>query len=381
MKIASADFGKGESMKVICNQSELVNSLGTAFRAVSSKTSFPILECFLLEAKDSNLVITANDMELGIEIRILCRVDNPGRIAVNAKIFYDIIRKLPEDIVFIEVDQDYVIYITCGKAKFKIAGLPGDDFPPLPSYERVNGVKMSQFTLKELISKTIFAVSLNEADQIRTGECFEITGSKLRVIALDGHRAAIRTIDLREEYANQTAVIPGKTLLEISKILSGNVEDEVNIFFMKNLVIFEMNHTIVLSRLIEGRFYNLNPMLNSGYTTKVSLNKREFADCIDRASLLVKESERRPVIIDIKDGVLAVNMKSSLGTMDDELTIYKEGNDITIGLNPKFITDVLRSIDDEDITLFLTTVGNPCFIRNSDNSYIYLILPVNIGNR
>ena len=122
-------------------------------------------------------------------------------------------------------------------------------------------------------------------------------------------------------------------------------------------------------------------MLNSGYTTKVTLNKREFSDCIDRASLLVKESERRPVIIDIKDGVLSVNMKSSLGTMDDELAIFKEGNDITIGLNPKFIMDVLRSIDDEDITLYLTTVGNPCFIRDSENSYIYLILPVNIGNR
>lgn len=368
-------------MKVICNQSELVNSLGIAFRAVSSKTSFPILECFLMEAKDNSLVITANDMELGIEIRILCRVDNPGRIAVNAKIFYDIIRKLPEDIVFIEVDNDCVIYITCGKAKFKIAGLPGNDFPPLPEYERVNGVTMSQFTLKDLISKTIFAVSTNESEQIRTGECFEISGNKLRVVALDGHRAAIRNIELREEYPEQTAVIPGKTLLEISKILSGNIEDEVNIFFMRNLVIFEMNHTIVLSRLIEGRFYNLNPMLNSAYTTKVTLNKKEFADCIDRASLLVKESEKRPVIIDIKDGVLAVNMKSSLGTMDDEITIFKEGNDIALGLNPKFITDVLRSIDDEDITLYLSTVAMPCFIRDSENRYIYLILPVNIGNR
>ena len=368
-------------MKVICNQSELVNSLGIALRAVSSKTSMPILECFLLEAKDNALVITANDMELGIETSILCRVDNPGRVAVNAKILYDIIRKLPEDIVFVEVDDDSVIYITCGKAKFKIAGLPGNDFPPLPVYEKVNGVKISQFTLKELISKTIFAVSVNEVDQIRTGECFEISGNKLRVIALDGHRAAVRNIEMREEYENNTAVIPGKTLLEIGKILSGNIEDEVNLYFMKSQVVFEMNHTVVLSRLIDGRFYNLNPMLNSGHTTKLTVNKKEFADCIDRASLLVKESERRPVIIDIKDGVMAVNMKSSLGTLDDEISVFKEGNDITIGFNPKFITDVLRAIDDEEITLYMTTVGNPCFIRDSSDSYIYLILPVNIGSR
>lgn len=368
-------------MKVICNQAELMSSLNIALRAVSSKSSLPILECFLLEAEESGLKITTNDMELGIETRILCRVDNPGRIAVNAKIFSDIIRKLPQDIVFIEVDNNSVLYITCGKAKFKISGVPGNDFPPLPQFEKVNPVTISQFTLKEMISKTIFAISSNENNPIMTGENFDIAGQNLRVTALDGHRIGIRNIEMKKEYEECHAIIPGKTLNEISKILSGNIDDEVNIYFMDRQVIFEFEHTIVLSRLIEGKYYNVNPMINTNYSTKVVINKRELADCIDRAILLVKESEKRPVIIDIKDGMISLNMNSSLGTMDEEITAIKEGNDLTIGFNPKFLMDALRAVEDEEITLYMTTAKQPCFIRDANDSYIYLILPVNFVGR
>lgn len=368
-------------MKVICNQSELMNSLNIALRAVSSKTSLPILECFLLEAKESSLVITANDMELGIETCLLCRVDNPGRIAVNAKIFSDIIRKLPEDIVFIEVDDNSIMYITCGKAKFKIAGVPGNDFPPLPKYEKVNAISISQFTLKELISKTIFAISANENNVIMTGESFDITGNNLRVTALDGHRISIRNIEMKKEYGECHAIIPGKTLNEISKILSGNIDDMVNMYFMERQVIFEMDHTIVLSRLIEGKMYNVNPMINANYSTKVTVNKKELSDCLDRALLLVKESEKRPVIIDIKEGIISLNMNSSLGTMDEEITAFKDGNDLTIGFNPKFLMDALRAIEDEEITIYLSSFKQPCFIRDTEGRYIYLILPVNFVGR
>ena len=368
-------------MKVICNQSELIGSLNIALRAVASNTSLPILECFLLEAKDSQLTITTNDMEIAIETKLLCRVDNPGKIAVNAKIFADITRKLPEDVVFIETDENCIMYITCGKAKFKISCIPGDDFPPLPKYEKVNGVTISQYTLKDMISKTIFAISSNENNAIMTGESFEISGSNLRVIALDGHRISIRNIEMNGEYEECHAIIPGKTLNEISKILSGNIDEQVNMYFMDRQVVFEFDHTVVLSRLIEGKYYNVNPMINSDYTTKVIVNKKELTDCIDRAILLVKESEKRPVIIDIRDGVMALNMNSTLGTMDEEITAMKEGNDLTIGFNPKFLMDALRAIEDEDITLYMTTAKQPCFLRDAYDSYIYLILPVNFVGR
>ena len=186
---------------------------------------------------------------------------------------------------------------------------------------------------------------------------------------------------MKKEYEECHAIIPGKTLNEISKILSGNIDDEVNIYFMDRQVIFEFEHTIVLSRLIEGKYYNVNPMINTNYSTKVVINKRELADCIDRAILLVKESEKRPVIIDIKDGMISLNMNSSLGTMDEEITAIKEGNDLTIGFNPKFLMDALRAVEDEEITLYMTTAKQPCFIRDANDSYIYLILPVNFVGR
>ncbi|MCR5530689.1 MAG: DNA polymerase III subunit beta [Lachnospiraceae bacterium] len=368
-------------MKVICNQSELMNALNIALRAVPSKTSYPVLECFFLKADEEQLVITTNDMEIGIETRLTCRVDTPGKIAINARIFSDIVRKLPEDIVFLETDKDYIMMITCGKAKFKISGTSGEDFPPLPDYEKTNVVKMSQYTLKEMISKTIFAISANENNAIMTGECFEVEGDKLRITALDGHRIAIRNIQLKAEADKCQVIIPGKTLNEISKIMSGNIDDEVCICFMDRQVIFEFGTTVVVSRLIEGKYYNVNPMINSSYLTKVIVNKKDFTDCIDRAILLVKESEKRPVIIDIRDGVMSFNMNSSIGTMDEDITAMKEGNDLTIGFNPKFLMDALRAVEDEDITLYLTTAKQPCFLRDAEDNYIYLILPVNFVGR
>lgn len=368
-------------MKLICNQSELLNSLNIALRAVSNKTSLPILECFLLEAENDGLVITTNDMELGIETRLMCRVDTPGRIAVNARIFSDIIRKLSDDIVIIEVGDNYVMYITCGKANFKIVGVPGNDFPMLPTYEKNAPLTISQFTLKEMISKTIFSISSNDNSAILTGENFEIEGNNLRVTALDGHRVAIRNIEMKTDYMKCSAVIPGKTLQEISKILSGNIDDTVNIYFMERQIVFEMDHTVVLSRLIEGKYYNVNQMLNSGYDTKVIINKRELMDCLDRVLLLVKESEKRPVIIDIQDGRMCLNMNTSIGSMDEEISVFKEGNDLTIGFNPKFLLDALRAIDDEEISLEMTTVKRPCFIRDDANTYTYMILPVNFVGR
>ena len=369
-------------MKVICNQSELMNSLNIALRAVPSKTSYPVLECFLLNAASEQLVITTNDMEIGIETKLSCRVDTPGKIAINARIFSDIVRKLPEDIVFLETDENLIMTITCGKAKFRISGTSGEDFPPLPDYEKTNVVKMSQYTLKEMISKTIFAISANEHNVIMTGESFEVEGDKLRITALDGHRIAIRNIELRAQSADKCQVIiPGKTLNEISKIMSGNIDDEVAICFMDRQVIFEFGTTVVVSRLIEGKYYNVNPMINSSYTTKVVVNKKDFTDCIDRAILLVKESEKRPVIIDIRDGVMSFNMNSSIGTMDEDISAIKEGNDLTIGFNPKFLMDALRAIEEEDITLYLTTAKQPCFLRDAEDSYIYLILPVNFVGR
>ena len=171
--------------------------------------------------------------------------------------------------------------------------------------------------------------------------------------------------------------IPGKTLGEVSKICTGGIEDEVEIYFSKNHVLFQYDKTIIISRLIEGNFYNINQMLTNDYETKVVVNKKELLDCIDRATLLLREAENKPVIMNIKNDEIKMEMNTKIGSMDENVSIEKEGKDLRIAFDPKFIIDVLRVIDEEQVSLYLFNSKAPCFIRD-DDSYIYLILPVNL---
>ena len=318
-------------------------------------------------------------MELGIETIVDGTVLEKGIVAIDAKIFSDIIRKLPDNDVTIETDANLTTTITCEKAKFSISGQSGEEFSYLPFVERDHHITVSQFTLKEVIRQTIFSIAANETNKMMTGELFEVKGNILRVVSLDGHRISIRKIELKEEYTDIKVVVPGKTLIEISKILSGETEDEVNIFFTKNHIVFEFDDTVVVSRLIEGEYFRIEQMLSNDYETKVRINKRELLNCIDRATLLVKEGDKKPIIINIQDEMMELKIKSEKGTMDEEIMITKEGKDLLIGFNPKFLIDALRVIDDEEADLYFMNAKAPCFIKDEGESYVYLILPVNFS--
>ena len=213
-----------------------------------------------------------------------------------------------------------------------------------------------------------------------TGELFEISGNHLKVVSLDGHRVSIRNLELKENYEDRKVIVPGKTLIEVSKILSGELDALVNLFFTKNHIVFEFDDTTVVSRLIEGEYFRIDQMLSSDYETKVKVNKKEFLNCIDRATLLIRESDKKPIIIQIGDGEMRLKLTSGVGSMNEEIVIEKEGKDILIGFNPKFLIDALRVIDDEMVTLYLVNSKAPCFIRDEKESYIYLVLPVNFNS-
>ena len=247
----------------------------------------------------------------------------------------------------------------------------------LPFIEKNEGVQISQFTLKELIRQTIFSIAVNENNKLMTGELFQIANNTLRVVSLDGHRISIRKIPLKNECSDKKVVVPGKTLNEISKILSGETEDMVDIYFAENHILFEFDNTKVVSRLIEGEYFKIDQMLSSDYETKVTLNKKEFLDSIDRATLLVKEGDKKPIIITINDEGMELQIDSQIGSMKEDIDINKMGKDIMIGFNPKFLMDALRVIDDENVTMYLVNHKSPCFIRDKEENYIYLILPVN----
>ncbi len=366
-------------MKIQCQKSDLLNSVNIVLKAVPVKSTMPILECLIIEAKDQRIKLIANDMELGIETFVKGNVSETGTVALNAKVFSEIVRRLPENEVHISTDSNYMTEIICEKAKFSISGRSGEEFPSLPKIEKDNPVILSQFTLKEVIRQTVFSISDNESNKIMTGELFEIKKNELRVISLDGHRISIRKILMKDAYEDRKVIVPGKTLNEISKILSGEASSLVNIFFTDKHVLFEFDETVVLSRLIEGEYYRIDQMLSSDYETKVTINKKELQSCIERASLLIRETDKKPIIIDIRNNNFELKINTALGSMNEEIDITKEGKDIVIGFNPKFLLDALRVIDDENVDIYLINAKAPCFIRDKDQSYIYLILPVNIN--
>ena len=299
-------------MKIVCTKSNLLNGVQIVSKAVPSKTTMSILECILVDTRSGEIKLTANDMELGIETTIDGEIIDKGIIALDAKIFLEIVRKLPDNDITIETSDSYKTTITCEKAKFYIIGKSGEDFSFLPEIERNDSVIVSQFTLKEVIRQTIFSISDNDNNKLMTGELFEINNNTLKIVSLDGHRISIRKIRLK------------------------------------------------------------NP-----YETKVKINKKELLNCIDRATLLVKEGDKKPIIISISDTAMELKMNSTVGSMDEEIDINKEGKDLMIGFNPKFLIDSLRVIEDEEVDLYMVNPKAPCFIRNAEETYIYVILPVN----
>lgn len=367
-------------MKIICSKSNLLYGVNIVSKAVPSRTTMAILECILIDASANEIKLTANDMELGIETKIEGDIKERGIIALDAKIFSDIVRKLPDSDVVIETDASLKTTITCEKAKFNIIGKSGEDFSYLPYIERNQPLLLSQFTLKEVIRHTIFSIADNDSNKLMTGELFEIDENEMKVVSLDGHRISIRNIELKDSYEHHKVVVPGKTLQEVSKILPGDADQDVSIYFTENHVVFEFDNTTVVSRLIEGEYFHIEQMLSSDYETKVKINKRELLDCIDRATLLVKEGEKKPIIMNVTDSNMELKINSFIGSMNEDIDIQKEGKDIMIGFNPKFFIDALRVIDDEEVVLYMVNPKAPCFIKDDDGKFIYLILPVNFSN-
>ena len=366
-------------MKLICSKANLLKGVNIVSKAVPSKTTMSILECILIDASASEIKFTANDMELGIETIVEGEILEKGIVAIDAKVFSEIVRKLPDNDVTIDTDSNYQISITCEKANFHISGKSGEDFSYLPYIEKTDFISLSQFTLKEVIRQTIFSIADNDNNKLMTGELFEIHNNEFKVVSLDGHRISIRKIELKDSYPDRKVIVPGKSLQEVSKILSGETDEEIRIFFTGNHIVFEFDNTMVVSRLIEGEYFKINQMLSSDYETKFVINKKELLSCIDRATLLVKEGDKKPIIFRITDEDMEISINSQLGSMKEEIDIQKEGKDILIGFNPKFLIDALRVIDDENITIYMVNPKAPCYIRDDEQKYIYLILPVNFN--
>lgn len=367
-------------MKITCSKNQFLYGVNTVSKAVSNKTTMDILQCILIEAYDDCIKLTANDTELGIETVIEGTIIEPGKIALEAKIFSEIIKKIPDNDVCIETDESGKTNIECEQIQCSIMGRRGDDFSHLPEIEKENKITLSQFDLKEVIRQTIFSVSDNENNKLMTGELLSIENNKMTVTSLDGHRISVRNIELQESYPKMEVIVPGKTLSEVSKILPGEAKDTINLYLTDKHILFEFGETKVVSRLLEGKFYNIGQMLSNDYETKLTINKMELLRCLDRSTLFVKESDKKPIILKIENEQMNLMISSQIGSMKDQIAISKEGKDLVIGFNPKFLVDALRVIDEEEVTIYLINSIAPCIIRDEKSSYLYLILPINVSN-
>lgn len=366
-------------MKIICKKADFLKSVTIASKAVSSKTTLPILECFLIEAGKDTIKMTANDLELAIETIVDGIVEEPGSIAIDAKLFSEIIRRMPDNDITIQTNSQYQMTITCEKSKFDLIGKSGDDFSALPHIEKKDFISMSQFALREIIKQTIFSIAENDNNVIMSGELFEVKENQFKVVSLDSFRISIRRIELKDSYEDVSLIVPGKTLNDLTRILSGETEDEVKIYFTDKHLLFEFGNTKVVSRIIDGEYFKIDKMLSNDYQTKIHINKKELLNCIERSTLLVKEGEKKPIIMNVTDENMELKIRSSMGSMNEDIMIQKEGRDIAIAFNQKYLIDAIRVIDDEEIDIYMMNAKAPCIIKDEKESYIYLILPVNFN--
>lgn len=379
-------------MKIVCKRNDLLKGVNIVSKAVPTRTTVTILECIKIDASSDNIVMTASDTQLSIETKIDWTIEDRGIIALDAKFFSDIVKTLTSDTVTIESDSNFHTKITSGKAKFETTGRSGEDFSPLPLVPSNNPIVISQLALRESIQQTIFSIADSNDQKPMTGEQFKIEKNHLRVESLDGHRISIRNITLNEELNNNQEdydiVISGKTLNEISKIINGGAEDMVNLYITKvpeekknevtQFIKFEFDNTTVVSTLLPGGYYNIEQMFSSEYQTKVKINRKELLDCINRATLLYAiEGKKEPFVMNVTEGNMELNIRTFNSSFDENIEVEKEGMDIDIAFNPKFLNDALRVIDDEDVTLYFINPKAPCSIKDENESYIYLILPVN----
>lgn len=361
-------------MKIITTKSALLESINIVQKAVPSKTTLPILEGILFDAKNGKLKLTATDLEIGIETVVNVDVIEPGKVVLSSRIVGDIVRKLPDADIEIETGERNLVYIKSERSDFKIVTLPNDEFPELPVVKKENGITLTQNIIRDMIRQTIFAVSADEVRPILTGVLFDVNGDKLTMVALDGFRMAVKCNGIINDNSFK-AVIPGKTLSEIGKILNEN-ENPVNIYFSKNHIQVQVEDTIIVSRLLEGEFINYKQIIPSEYKIKIKVKSSKLMEACDRAALFARDSSNNMIKFEINDDLMVIMSNSQNGDVHEELKIQKEGNDIEIAFNAKYFIDVLKIIECDDITIEFTTNVSPSIIRPCDNTgYLYLVLP------
>lgn len=366
-------------MKVICSKEHLIEGINIVQKAVSTKSTMPILEGILLEAS-TNFKLTGNDLEIAIECYVEADIQEQGSIVLNSKMFGDIVRRLPDSEVLIELLSNNLVIIECENSHFELKGIPADDYPSLPEIKKENAFIINQKTIRDMIRQTLFAVSLDENRPILMGSLLECNDNNVTLVSIDGFRLALRKSTIENVNRNFSVVIPGKTLNEIVKILQP-VDENISIFSTQNQILFDFGNCKVVSRLLEGEYLNYNSIIPKDFESKLRVKTKEILSSLERASLITAEEKKYPVKFSILDDKIVISSNTEIGAVREEVRVDVSGNRLDIGFNPRYFIEALKVIDDEEIDIFFTSNIGPCTIKPIDNDdYAYMILPVRIKN-
>lgn len=369
-------------MKIVCEKDKILKALNSVIKAVANKTTMPILEGILIQTNENEIKFTSYDLELGIEYIMDAQVIEQGNTVVNATMFSEIIRKLPDTEINITLNEQNLLVIECEGSLYKLATMNPEEFPELPKINIENSITIEQNTLKNMIRKTIFAVSVEENRPIFTGCLFEIANKRLNVVAVDGFRLAWNSTILNETSNNFSAVIPGKTLNEVNKIILDSF-DTITIGVSKNQALFEMENCKIVTRLLDGEFLNYSSVVPQNWETRVRANKNNLQNCFERISLIsassIEKEKKYPVKISIDIGKVTISCTNQTGDAKEELYVTTEGKNLEAGFNPKYFLDALKVIEDEEIFIDFGSNISPSVIRSTENEeYAYMILPIRL---
>lgn len=366
-------------MIIKCLKSELCETLSIVSKAVSSKSTLPVLEGIFLKAdEDSTLTLIGNDLEISVESKINVEVIKPGKAVLNAKMFMAIAKSMPSENLTIEVKENNGAVIKSGNSKFEIMGIDPMEFPEIAYVASDYEMEMPNNTLKNMISKTSFSVSQSDQRPVLKGCLLEIKGNKVKMVAVDKFRMAIREEELEESFEERQIIIPEKALSEVSKILKD--DEKVKISCNSKNVVFTFDNYKFTSRLIEGEFIKYESAISKTFETEIECSKTELCDTINRASLMmVNEALKSPIKFNIGDNNINVSCETMQGSFEDDISVPTGYKNLLIGFNNTFLLDALRACDDEMIKMSMNENVNPLVITPIEgDKFLYLVLPMKI---
>lgn len=366
-------------MKISCEKHVLQAAVAVSSRAAASKSPIPALEGILLEA-GNDLRVTGYNLKKGIYTNIEAEVSEPGSLVLDARLFGEMVRRMPDGMVSIESDDQNMTTVKCGKTEFSFMGMDSGEYPELPSVDGLKSYSIAQKTLKSIINQSIFAVSDNDSRPVYTGSMFEVENGVLTVVSVDGYRLAIRREAIEGPAEHNEFIVPASALMDIERISSNESEDNIDIFVGGNHVSFTVGSTVIVTRRLEGDFLNYRKAMPDTFQKLIKVNRLELLRVIDRVALIIDEKTKNPVRMSFNENFIDCMCTTPIGKADDVCFCEGNGEGLEIGFNGKYLMDALKAAPADELMLCLNTNTSPCIMVPADESdkFKYMILPIRL---